>query len=52
MKLKTGIGGARLLTSPAREYARPTKGMKRNKTQSPSLLPLFASVQNPFRSPV
>ena len=49
MKLKTGVGGARLLTSPALEYARLTKGMKRNETLSPSL---FASVQNPFRSPV
>ena len=50
MKLETGVGGARLLTSPAREYARPTKRMKRNETQTPSLLTLFAPVQNPFRS--
>jgi hypothetical protein len=30
MRLRISAGGARLLTSPAREYARPTKGMKRN----------------------
>jgi hypothetical protein len=28
MKLKTEAGGARLLTSQARGYARPTKGLK------------------------
>lgn len=32
MRLKIRTGGARLLTSPAREYARPTKGMKSNET--------------------
>jgi hypothetical protein len=37
MKLEIVAGGARLLTSPARDYARPTNGMRRNETNVATL---------------